>query len=64
MYRENVVKAVSYFLNGVDSRSSYLLDVIQDPKNSKMFDPKLTINAFHDLGGFDVLKTGPFCFHT
>ena len=64
MYRESVVKAVSSFLNGIDNRNSTFLDVIENPKNSSVFDPAIGINAFHDLGGFDVLKTGPFCIHT
>jgi len=63
VYRESVVKSISFFLTGIDQRNSTFLDAIQNPKNSSMFNPVIEINASHDLGGFDVLKTGPFCIH-
>ena len=64
LYRANLAKAIDYFIRAVDEKSSFYLNVINDPSDSGMFDKSISISAFYKYKGFDVTKTGPFCNHT
>ena len=63
MYRENLVEAIGLFLNGVNLKSRENLNLLENTKNSTVFNPSLVINSFFDYNGFDVTKSGPFCLH-
>jgi hypothetical protein len=61
LYRINVVKAIAYFLNGVKRRDETLIEAIENPTKSGMFDETMKIKAVFKHNGFDVIKTGAFC---
>ena len=60
MYRNNLIKAVSFFILGVRERNGAYLEAIENPSPS-VFDVSLNITAMYKLNGYDVTKTGPFC---
>ena len=62
-YRKNIASAVSYFITAVNERNSYYLKAIIQPQNSGMFNSTIKISSKYKENGFDVLTTGPFCFH-
>ncbi len=60
-YTENVIRAIAYFIKGVDERNENLLNALADPKQSGLFD--VNVEAEYKSNGFDVSQTGPFCNH-
>ncbi|RNA13625.1 Chlorophyllase, partial [Brachionus plicatilis] len=64
MYRTNIVRAVSLFYQGITKRNKEFIQGLENPNNSGFFDKKINILSTYKYNGYDVLKTGPFCFHS
>ena len=62
-YRENIAKAINYFIVAVDEKNPTYLKAIQQPENSGMFNTTMNILSKYKTNGFDILETGPFCKH-
>lgn len=61
LYRTNVVKAISFFLQGVNEKNETFIEALENPAESNMFDKDINITAEFKYNGFDILNTGPFC---
>lgn len=61
LYRSNLANGITYFLNGVRQKDQKMLDALENPQKSGMFDSTIQIEARFKRNGFDVTKTGPFC---
>jgi hypothetical protein len=62
-YRQNIAKAINYFIIAVDEKNSTYLKAIQQPENSGMFNLTMNILSKYKDNGFDILETGAFCKH-
>lgn len=63
MYRNNVVKAIGLFYNGVNNRVDYFIQGLEKPNESKFFDEQIEISSVFHYNGYNVLNTGGFCIH-
>jgi hypothetical protein len=56
-----VAKTINYFLTGVEQKNQFYIDAIQNPSESKLFDPRIKIESFYKTNGINVTETGSFC---
>jgi hypothetical protein len=58
------VKAISYFVKGVQGQDESYLNAIENPEKSPLFDATISKSGYHKYQNYDVIKTGPFCNHS
>jgi hypothetical protein len=62
-YRRNFAAAIETFIKGIDEKNQTLINALQDPQNSVIFDKNITIQSKFKLNGFNLTYTGPYCYH-
>ena len=64
LYKQNLVRAVNYFLLAVQQKNQTYLSILENPNGSPLFDSRIKINSTQKYNGFNIIKTGPFCIHS
>lgn len=62
-YRQNLVYAINYFINGVDEKNAQYINALTNPQASGLFNSTINIIPQYKSNGYNVLQTGPFCTH-
>ena len=64
LYREILVRAISTFIEGVNTEDAQLLIALENPVLSPIFDHLIFISSLSDTTNYNVTSTGPFCSHS